>query len=324
MKNLEVKTNEAGQRADKFLMKYMNSAPKGFIYKMIRKKRIKLNGGRLSGREILSPGDVFTLYLAEETLETFIEERGFCEYKVRFSVIYEDENILVINKPAGLITHPQKPGEDSLSGELLTYLYQKGEYEPDRENTFVPAPANRLDRNTGGLVFAGKNLPAQQELARVFREGKIDKFYITLVKGEIREGGILSGIISKDERKNKSLITQKGQGKEVKTGYRPLETGGGFTLLEIRLYTGKSHQIRAHMLSAGHPVAGDKKYGDPKINKLMKETYGLNHQFLFAKRICWNGQEGRLGYLDGKVFEAPMPSALNNICNDLFGERSGL
>ena len=322
MKNIEVKEKEAGQRADKFLMKYMNTAPKGFIYRMIRKKRIKLNGGRLTGSEILAAGDVFSLYLSDETMDSFMEEKDYKEFDVKFSVIYEDENILVVNKPAGLITHPQKAGEDSLTGEILTYLAQKGEYDPNGEKGFTPAAANRLDRNTGGIVFAGKNLAAQQEITKALREGSIDKYYLTLVRGEITGSGVLSGVISKDERKNKSVVKNKGAGKTVETGYNPIQWGSGYTLLEIRLYTGKSHQIRAHMLSAGHPVAGDKKYGDPKVNRFMKDNYGLNHQFLFSVRSVWNEYEGKLGYLGGREFKAPLPASLKNICHDLFGGRT--
>ena len=313
---------EAGQRADKFLMKYMNTAPKGFIYKMIRKKRIKLNGARLTGSELLSEGDVFTFYLADDTMDSFMSEKSFNEFDVKFSVIYEDENILVVNKPAGLITHPRKAGEDSLTDEILTYLAQKGEYVPSKENVFTPAAANRLDRNTGGIVFAGKNLAAQQEITKALREGAIDKYYLTLVKGEIKEGGLLSGVISKDERKNKSVVRKKGEGRAVETGYFPLQRGKGYTLLEIRLYTGKSHQIRAHMLAAGYPVAGDAKYGNPEANRFMKAHYGLNHQFLFSARAVWNQYEGKLGYLGGRGFKAPLPQSLKNICDDLFGGRT--
>lgn len=323
MKELKVTKYEAGQRSDKFLMKYMNKAPKGFIYKMLRKKRIKLNGGKISGNEIVSEGDVFNFYLSEETMDSFMEEKAFSEFKVKFQVVYEDENILVVNKPAGLLTHPEKAGDDSLSGEILSYLAEKGEYISSKENIFTPAPANRLDRNTGGIVFAGKNLPSQQEITRVIREGKIDKYYMTLVKGEVKEAGILSGVISKDKRKNKSIVKDSGLGKNVETGYKPVMTGEGYSLLEIRLFTGKSHQIRAHMLSAGFPVAGDKKYGDPKVNTFMQKNFGLNHQFLFAARVVWNDDSGILSYLNKMEFKAELPMSLKNICYDLFGKEGG-
>ena len=319
MKELTVTEKEAGQRADKFLLRYLGAAPKGFVYKMLRKKRIKLNGGRLEGGEILRAGDVFSLYLSEDTLSEFTETRALRRTDIRFSVVYEDENLLVMNKPAGLLSQPAGPEDESLWDQALFYLSEKGEYAPEREGAFVPAIANRLDRNTGGIVIMGKTLPAMQELSRVIREGGIEKYYLVLVKGEVNAPGTLTGVFNKDKSANKAIIRKTGEGSEIITKYRPLKVKNGFSLLEAELITGKSHQIRAHLYSADMPVAGDKKYPDPWVNGEFRRKYGLNHQFLFAHRVVWKEKTGRLGYLCGTEFTAKPPRALWEIERDIFG-----
>ena len=322
MKEIRITINEENQRMDKFLLKYMNKATKGFLYKMLRKKRIKLNGGRAEGNELLQAGDTIQLYLAEETIASFMAEKAVAQAKRNFGVVYEDEDILVVNKPAGLLTHPERADDrDTLIDQILYYLYQKGEYVPEADSSFTPALCNRLDRNTSGLVIAGKTLRGVQAVNETIRNHKLDKYYLTLVAGEIRHVGEITGYLSKDAEKNQVRISKKeGMGAKTLTKFRPIAHAKGYTLLEIHLITGKTHQIRAHMQSIGHPVIGDRKYGSEHSNEKFRREYALSNQFLHALRVEWKEKEGFLGYLYGKEMTAPLPKTLQNICDGLFGK----
>ena len=324
MKEIRITKNEENQRLDKFLLKYMNKATKGFLYKMLRKKRIKLNGGRAEGNEMLQAGDTLQLYLAEETIQSFMEEKTVVQAKRHFGIVYEDDDILVVNKPAGLLTHPEKSSDkDTLIDQILYYLYQKGQYTPDAASSFTPALCNRLDRNTSGLVIAGKTLKGVQAVNEIIRTHKLDKYYLTLVAGEIRHAGEITGYLTKDEDKNQVRISKRegnGLGAKTLTKYRPIAHAKGYTLLEIHLITGKTHQIRAHMQSIGHPVVGDRKYGAEHSNEKFRKEYALSNQFLHALRVEWNEKEGPLGYLYGKEMTAPLPKVLQDICDGLFGK----
>ena len=300
----------------------MNKASKGFLYKMLRKKRIKYNGGRAEGSELLKAGDTLQLYLAEETISSFMEEKTVAEAKRHFAIVYEDDDILVVSKPAGLLTHPEKSSDkDTLIDQILYYLYQKGQYLPEADSSFTPALCNRLDRNTSGIVIAGKTLKGVQAVNETIRSHKLDKYYLTLVAGEIREAGEITAYLTKDEEKNQVRISKReGSGKKTMTKYRPLAYAKGYTLLEIHLITGKTHQIRAHMQSIGHPVVGDRKYGSEHSNQKFREEYALSNQFLHAIRVEWKEKEGPLGYLYGKEMTAPLPKTLQEICDGLFGK----
>lgn len=322
MKEIRITKNEENQRLDKFLLKYMNKASKGFLYKMLRKKRIKYNGGRAEGSELLKAGDTLQLYLAEETISSFMEEKTVAEAKRHFAIVYEDDDILVVSKPAGLLTHPEKSSDkDTLIDQILYYLYQKGQYLPEADSSFTPALCNRLDRNTSGIVIAGKTLKGVQAVNETIRSHKLDKYYLTLVAGEIREAGEITVYLTKDEEKNQVRISKReGSGKKTMTKYRPLACAKGYTLLEIHLITGKTHQIRAHMQSIGHPVVGDRKYGSEHSNQKFREEYALSNQFLHAIRVEWKEKDGPLGYLYGKEMTAPLPKTLQEICDGLFGK----
>ena len=321
MKEIRITKNEENQRLDKFLLKYMNKATKGFLYKMLRKKRIKLNGGRAEGNEMLHAGDTLQLYLAEETIQSFMEEKTMAAAKRHFGIVYEDDDILVVSKPAGLLTHPEKSSDkDTLIDQILYYLYQKGQYTPDAESSFTPALCNRLDRNTSGLVIAGKTLRGVQAVNEIIRTHKLDKYYLTLVAGEVREAGEITAYLTKDEEKNQVRLSKReGMGAKTMTKYRPIAHAKGYTLLEIHLITGKTHQIRAHMKSIGHPVVGDRKYGAEHSNEKFRREYALSNQFLHALRVEWKEKEGPLGYLYGKEMTAPLPETLQKICDGLFG-----
>ena len=320
MQKVIVDKNNASQRLDKFLLKYLNKAPKSFIYKMLRKKNIKLNCKKAEGNEILSPNDEVCLYLADETIENFRDGIHIKAQHTAPEIVYEDENIIGANKPSGM---PVQGGADeaaeNLNDILLYYLKQKGEIS----DIFKPGIANRLDRNTGGIVLMGKNLAAAQALAEAFRENKADKRYIAAVSGKVEKGGEISGWHSKDD-KNKVVITkEKRSGAvSVKTLYSPLFAGEKYSILSVKLITGKSHQIRESLNIIGHPIIGDPKYGNADVNRVFKNKFGLTHQLLYAVSLELTGMTGTLEYLNNKKIECqPDKTAqkvLKSIKTDIF------
>ncbi|MCI1959253.1 MAG: RluA family pseudouridine synthase [Clostridia bacterium] len=316
MKELKITSKEQNQRLDKFLEKYFNTAPKSFIYKMLRKKRIKCNGKKASGSEIIQDGDTLTMYLSEETMDSFMSEKPITEAERHFGIIYEDENILVVSKPAGLLVHPEKSTDkNTLIDQIIYYLYEKGEYIPSKESSFTPAVCNRLDRNTGGIVLAGKNLQSVQAINKAIAEKRIQKFYVTMVKGEIKEPAEFYGYHIKNSDSNQVKILKKDVpgATKIYTKVKPIKVKDNFSLLEVELVTGKSHQIRAHLKSMGYNVIGDRKYGDERTNKKFREKFGLNNQFLYAYRVVWNENEGCLSYLTGREFFDKLPDNLETI-----------
>lgn len=323
MKEIKITQDEANQRLDKFLLKYMNKASKAFVYKMLRKKRIKLNQSRAEGNEILHYGDSLQLYLADETITGFMEEKKIIPAERHFGIVYEDDKVLFVMKPAGLLTHPEKAEQrDTLVDQILYYLYEKGQYLPSLESSFTPAVCNRLDRNTSGIVAAGKSLEAVQCINEAIAERKLKKYYWTVVKGKITEAGEICKYLTKDSLENKiQVFSEKdNDNKEAVTKYRPLLMTNEFTLLEIELVTGKTHQIRAHMQFIGHPIVGDRKYGEEKLNDFFRKKYGLSHQFLHAVHMVWQKDGCVLSYLSQKMLYAPLPKLLQKICEDLFGQ----
>jgi len=316
MKEIKITQGEQNQRLDKFLQKYFNTAPKSFIYKMLRKKRIKHNGKKADGSEIIQDGDTLTMYLSDETMDSFMEEKPVEEAERHFGIVYEDENVLVVSKPAGLLVHPESSEDkNTLIDQILFYLYEKGEYAPSKETTFTPAICNRLDRNTGGIVLAGKNLQSVQAINKAIADRHIDKFYITMVKGEMKEPAEFFGYHIKNEETNQVRVLKKevpGASK-IYTKVKPIKVKDNFSLLEVELITGKSHQIRAHLKAMGYYVVGDRKYGDERLNRKFRDKFGLNNQFLFAYRVVWNEDDGYLGYLAGHEFFAKLPDNLESI-----------
>lgn len=316
MKELKITEREQNQRLDKFLQKYFNTAPKSFIYKMLRKKRIKHNGKKADGSEIIQDGDTLIMYLSEDTMDSFMSEKTIEEAERHFGIVYEDENILVVSKPAGLLVHPENSADkDTLIDQILFYLNEKGEYIPTKESSFTPAVCNRLDRNTGGIVLAGKNLQSVQAINKAIAERHIQKFYITMVKGEMKEPAEFYGYHVKDSDSNKVKVLKKevpGASK-IYTKVKPIKVKDNFSLLEVELITGKSHQIRAHLKSMGYYVIGDRKYGDERTNRRFREKFGLNNQFLYAYRVVWNENDGYLSYLNGREFSVKLPDNLETI-----------
>jgi 23S rRNA pseudouridine955/2504/2580 synthase len=324
VRELNVGKNEGNQRIDKFLRKYLPKASLGFIYKMIRKKNIKVNGGRIDNDYMLQDGDMVQLYLSEETIEGFSEKKEVKTVRMSFKVVYEDENILLVNKPFGLLVHgDSREKKNTLINQVMSYLHAKGEYDPRDEKTFVPASVNRLDRNTSGIVIFAKNYETVQNLNKMIREKEyIRKYYLTIVKGSVRKGQELKGYLTKDEDRNRVRLAAREDedAKEIHTIYKPLKRTDEFSLLEVEIITGRTHQIRLHLSSIGHPIIGDSKYGNPRINQMMKKEFGLDTQFLHAYKIFFDKCVGNLTYLEGKSFEAVLPKRLKDIEDGLIND----
>ena len=327
MIEINIGAEEQEQRLDRFLKKFLSKASLGHIYKIIRTK-VRVNGKKAKPEQYLKKGDVLALYLSEDALEAFLKpekESAHSTAPRQFTVVYEDENILLVNKPAGLLTHGDRTEKkNTLVNQVLDYLVETGAYRFSRVNTFVPAPANRLDRNTSGLVIFGKNNLALQCLNRMIRKkDSIGKFYLAAAKGELTEEKILRSVMEKDEDKNRIRILEgeAPEGRVMETVLRPVACRNGYSLVEAQLITGRTHQIRAHMASAGLHILGDPKYGDPSVNKEIKERFGLTGQFLHSARLSFRNCPEMLNYLDGKEFTAPLPAKLEKIRKELFEER---
>lgn len=325
MRETRIRPNEAGQRLDKYLAKYLRKAPKSFLYKMLRKKNITLNGKKATGQEKLTAGDTVKFFLSDETMGKFSDScpsGNFPRFPhAELDIIYEDAHTIFINKPAGMLSQKASPDDVSLVEYLIRYLLDSGQITRDELATFRPSVCNRLDRNTSGIVAAGKTLPALQELSRMFRERTLGKYYLCLVKGRVNAPRRIDGYLKKDASSNRVTLTQTEQNGSVRieTEYRPLaygSTGTDCTLLEVHLLTGKTHQIRAHLASVGHPILGDYKYGDRRTNDRLKERYGLKHQLLHSARLEFPECGGALAELSGKCMEAPLPGLFGKICRD--------
>lgn len=304
MRTLEIKTNDAGQRLDKFLQKRFKTLPKSLMYKYIRKKCIKVNGKKCDIQTMLNEGDILTLYIKDEFFENSEEKSyEFLKAPKKFDIVYEDENIILIDKKPGVIVHPDKNYHfDSLVSRVQHYLYDKGEYNPDEEKAFAPALVNRIDRNTGGIVIAAKNAESLRILNKKMKTRELEKFYLCLLHGiPDKSSDTLHGYITKNESKNKVTVFKKEveNSKEIRTKYNILDFDGKYSLAEIELLTGRTHQIRAHMASIGHPLVGDTKYGKNK-----KAPDSIKYQALYSYKLRFNFSEesGILEYLDKKEF----------------------
>ncbi len=359
MKLLVIESHEAGQRLDKYLGRYLAQAPKSFLYKMMRKKNITLNGKKCEGSEKLVAGDEVKLFFSDDTLEKFagkgldqvagngahvvsqnlgksagkVADKSIDKHPVKMEtkipalrkewIVYEDEHILLINKPVGMLSQKAEKTDVSAVEHVLAYLRDKGELTEESYRRFHPSVCNRLDRNTSGLLIVGKSMAGLQGMSAVLKDRSLHKDYLCVVRGRIAEGCHIKGYLYKDEAKNVVQIHSKevSGSLPIETWYTPLQYSRpegcaieqGITLLKVRLVTGRSHQIRAHLASIGHPILGDYKYGDRKINDICKKKYGFNYQLLHAWKLTLPQMAGELSYLSGKEFTAKMPEIFSQV-----------
>lgn len=318
MKLVIVNENEAGQRLDKLLAKYLSEASKSFLYKMLRKKNITLNNKKANGNEKTALHDEIRFFLSDETFEKFSKKNtDITNIKMtsKLQIIYEDKHILLLNKPANMLSQKAKSSDISINEEMLAYLLETEQITGEELKTFRPAVCNRLDRNTSGLIVAGKTLIGLQTMAEVFKDRSLHKYYLCLVSGEVVKEQTIDGWLTKDEKQNKVQISREcTEGAlPIHTQYTPLETKNGITLLKVWLITGRSHQIRAHLASIGHPIIGDAKYGNRKVNQKFTEAFGVKYQMLHSYQLVMPQIKGELGYLSGKEFTAKVPLVFDKV-----------
>lgn len=377
MKSVVIGKNQAGQRLDKFLHKCLPLAGDGFLYKMLRKKNITLNGKKAEGREILAENDEVRLFFSDETFAKFAgtpavgPEMKSCvsgepaaapnanmasnrkvqkaastegetmdsklsgylhEYRKAYeslggiTVLYEDDDYLILNKPPGLLTQKAAPGDVSLNEWMIGYLLAQKQIPPEELSFFRPSVCNRLDRNTSGIVLCGKSLAGLQYLGKCVRERSIGKYYRAICVGALREAAAIHGYLVKDTARNRvtvSAVPPAENASLIHTAYSPVAVTDAFTLLEVELVTGKSHQIRAHLASMGHPLAGDRKYGSESVNRTLKKQFGLEHHLLHACRVTFpEAGPGSGQRLSGRTVCAPCPDLFRKLEEALCGGRA--
>lgn len=305
MKEFIISKNDSDQRLDKFVSKVTTNLSGPLLYKYLRKKAIKVNGKKQEISYRLKENDVVTLYINDEFFPN--DQPLFLKLNHNFSldILFEDENILLINKKPGLLVHEDENEKlHTLINYILAYLYQKKEYDPYKENSFIPALCNRIDKNTGGIVIAAKNAEAGRQMYDIIKNREIEKYYLTLVHGTMpKKQDILTAYHKKDAKNNQVYIfdTPQKDCKTIKTGYRVLKTNGNLSLLEVQLFTGRTHQIRAHLAHCGNPLAGDTKYGKKSLNQNLPFRY----QALYAYKLKFSIKDktSSLYYLNQHTFE---------------------
>ena len=319
MRQLTVHKNDENQRLDKYLKKYLKEAPGSFIYKMLRKKNIVLNGKKADGTEKLTAGDEIKLFFAEDTLQKFTGETANSDVPhfptmKNLEILFEDEDLLILNKPAGELSQKAEAKDVSMNEYALGYLQQTGAITAESLKVFKPSVCNRLDRNTSGILIVAKTYQAAREFGEALQKRTVRKFYRCIVKGEVKQSETIDGYLWKDEKTNKvQIFKEKRDGaSEIHTAYRPIKYENGLTLLEVHLITGRTHQIRAHLSSIGHSILGDLKYGDKKLS----EKWKVKYQLLHACRLELDGFNGEFAKYNGKIITANLPKAFEKIMKE--------
>ena len=362
MKEWRVGRGEKDQRFNKYLQRKLPDAPSSFLYKMLRKKNITLNGKKASGSELLLEGDLVTLFLSDETVAKFggdiggmaeavsneTQDEALMEYRNAYrqirsrigadGILYEDENILAVRKPVGVLAQKSADTDRSMNEWFVGYLLEKGETDAAALREFRPSICNRLDRNTGGILLCAKTLPGARTVGSLLKERSLHKYYQAAVAGKVTDGGVIEGFLTKDAVTNTVNFSEKEAGNRgsvsggpkgtgnrnrkepadrkrswTSTIYKPLITGSRYSLLEMELITGKTHQIRSHLASIGHPILGDPKYGNPKINEKIRAEYGVRGQMLWCCRVEFPKMEGDLAALSGRVIVCDPPALYREI-----------
>lgn len=317
MKKLRISENDANQRIDKYLKKLLVNAPNNFIYKMFRKKDIKVNGKRVNENYILALNDEVEMFLYDDKFKEFTETKRIVRVTKTFSVLYEDKHVLIVYKPAGLLVHEDANEQvNTLTNQVLSYLSEKKELDLSRENSFIPGPVHRLDRNTSGIVIFGKTLAALQNLNEMIKQRHcIEKSYLTICKGCLNQKKHLTGYIVKLENQAQVKLVKKDYpgALTMETIVKPVKWNNDFSLVEVVLVTGRMHQIRVHLSSIGHPIIGDRKYGDFNLNKTIKKQFGLNNQLLHAYKIRFVKTFGVLDYLQDREIICPVSPLFEKI-----------
>lgn len=302
MIEITITKNDANQRFDRFLRKYFENAPLSVIQKNIRKKNFKINGKRAKADTYVYEDDLIAMYISDENYNKWLTKTDFKSTDFNLDIVFEDKNIIIMDKESGLLTHSTSKADygNNLVDNMLSYLYKTNQVDKS-DKTFNPAVVNRLDRNTAGLIMGAKNADSLRALNEAIRENRIDKYYLTIVKGEINKEFTIDTTISKNENRNK--VKSAKDGSRIITHFKPLKTNGKYTLLECKLVTGKTHQIRFSLAKNNTPIIGDRKYGDKNTNKLINDKFKINNQVLLAYKVHFNEIEN-LEYLKGKTYKS--------------------
>ncbi|MFO3718174.1 RluA family pseudouridine synthase [Anaerococcus sp. ENR1011] len=316
MIEITITKNDANQRFDRFLRKYFENAPLSVIQKNIRKKNFKINGKRAKADTYVYEDDLIAMYISDENYNKWLTKTDFKPTDFNLDIVFEDKNIIIMDKESGILTHSTSKADygNNLVDNMLSYLYKTNQVDKS-DKTFNPAVVNRLDRNTAGLIMGAKNADSLRALNEAIRENRIDKYYLTIVKGEINKDFTIDTTISKNENRNK--VKSAKEGSRIITHFKPLETNGKYTLLECKLVTGKTHQIRFSLAKNNTPIIGDRKYGDKNTNKLLNDKFKINNQVLLAYKVHFNEIEN-LEYLKGKTYKSHKTKDIMELKDQVF------